>query len=53
MQESARRALFGITTQGQVDTWRAELAQQQAIVDTTRRTRYSRISTRWRCVSAK
>ena len=30
--------IFGITTQGQADTWRAELAQQQAIVDTTRRT---------------
>jgi murein DD-endopeptidase MepM/ murein hydrolase activator NlpD len=30
--------IFGITTQGQAETWRAELAQQQAIVDTTRRT---------------
>ena len=30
--------VFGITTQGQAETWRAELAQQQSIVDTTRRT---------------
>jgi murein DD-endopeptidase MepM/ murein hydrolase activator NlpD len=29
--------VFGITTQVQADTWRAELAQQQAIVESTRR----------------
>ncbi len=34
-----RRASFGISNpQAQVSTWRDELAQQQAIVDTTRRT---------------
>src|SRR6185503_15260200 len=30
--------VFGISTQGQAETWRAELAQQQSIVDSTRRT---------------
>ena len=47
-------ALFGISNpRAQVDTWRAELTQQQSIVDSDAARACSRISTRSRCASAK